>query len=161
MCHQLWYGYLRLHPVQVTLNNAKAMVYVNHQERTQSHVTQVGANVILSMAELHVPVLSTVHLPSMESWQADFLSCQQLNQGASPGRCAKFCQGLKTPYMDLQASRFITKLDRRGTQKFVVDTPATPWDQFFPDLHVPSTYAPASPSEQDTDRCVGVSQHSD
>lgn len=91
-----------------------------HQRGTRSLAVQEKMDLILSWVKVHVSALSTVHIPSVEYCQADFLS-------------EKLCWIRKTPDVDLLASRFSAKWDgflsrTRDPQSFVMNALVTLWD---------------------------------
>lgn len=61
---QCWSPHLSGHPMRMW-----AVVHFNYQGGTRSCVTQKEVDFILPWAELHVPTLSTVHIPGIENWQ--------------------------------------------------------------------------------------------
>lgn len=64
------------------MDNAMAVAYLNHQGGPRSSAFMDEASRILLWPESHVPALSTVHIPEVENWMADFLSCGRIDQGA-------------------------------------------------------------------------------
>ncbi|CAN2390178.1 Reverse transcriptase (RNA-dependent DNA polymerase), partial [Pristimantis euphronides] len=67
--------------VRVQSDNATAVAYINHHGGTRSAAAMGEVSRILRWAEGHVLVLSTVYIPGMENWEADFLSRTAVDPG--------------------------------------------------------------------------------
>ncbi|CAJ0955857.1 unnamed protein product [Ranitomeya imitator] len=76
-----WERILRGLPIRIQTDNATAVAYVNHQGGTRSSLALAEVSKILLLAETTVPVISAVHIPSVDNWAADFLSREGLAAG--------------------------------------------------------------------------------
>ncbi|CAJ0968216.1 unnamed protein product [Ranitomeya imitator] len=99
-------------PVRIQTDNATAVAYVNHQGGTRSSLALAEVSKILLWAEATVPVISAVHIPSVDNWAADFLSREGLAAGEwslHPEVFHQICLRWGTPDVDLTASRINRK----------------------------------------------------
>lgn len=114
-----WIDLLQGLPVRIQSDSATAVVYVNQQGGSRSQAAQEEVGLILSWAEVHVSVLSALHIPGVENGRADFPDLQGYLPAPGESRSGRFNVKLR----DLCPGPEIHRRLQR--------TPLlTPWDQF-------------------------------
>lgn len=88
-----WTSQLEGCPIQIQLGIAQLVAYINHDGRSRSPTITTEVKQILSLPELHIPALSSIYIPDVDSWQTNFISqqvCLQV-QGSFSG--TRECSG--------------------------------------------------------------------
>ncbi|XP_063802384.1 uncharacterized protein LOC134970322 [Pseudophryne corroboree] len=122
-------------PVRVQSDNATAVAYINKQGGTRSWSTMREVAQILAWAERWVPVISAIHIPGVENWEADFLSRHTIHPGEwelHPEVFLSLVDRWGMPDIDLMASRLNAKLPHYGArtqdpQAILIDALTAPW----------------------------------
>ncbi|XP_073409036.1 uncharacterized protein [Dendrobates tinctorius] len=124
--------------IRIQSDNATAVAYVNHQGGTRSAQAMREVAHILRWAEDTRSVLSAVHIPGVENWEADFLSRQGMDSGEwslHPEIFCQICQRWRTPEVDLMASHLNTKVPNfmartHDPRSLGADALVQDWSQF-------------------------------
>ncbi|CAJ0930814.1 unnamed protein product [Ranitomeya imitator] len=108
-----FHPFLAGRPIRIQSNNATAVAYINTQGGTCSMAAMNEVGYILRWAEENRSMISAVHIPGVDNWEADFLSRQGLDSeewSLHPEIFHQICCRWGTPDVDLMASRLNSKV---------------------------------------------------
>ncbi|CAJ0964903.1 unnamed protein product [Ranitomeya imitator] len=126
-------------PIRIQSDNTTAVAYINRQGGTRSMAAMNEVGYILSWAEENRSMISAVHIPGVDNWEADFLSRQGLDSGEwslHPEIFHQICCRWGTPDADLMASRLNSKVPdfiarSHGPAAIGADALLLPWHHFL------------------------------
>ncbi|XP_077144645.1 uncharacterized protein LOC143807216 [Ranitomeya variabilis] len=119
--------------IRIQSDNATAVAYMNHQGGTRSTQAMREVSHIV-----HWVVLSTVHIPGVDNWEADFLRRQGIDSGEwslHPEIFRQICRHWGTSDVDLMASHFNAKVSNfmartHDPRSLGADALVQDWTQF-------------------------------
>ncbi|KAM4024747.1 uncharacterized protein ACNLHF_025531 [Anomaloglossus baeobatrachus] len=124
--------------IRIQSDNSTAVAYINHQGGTRSRQAFQEVRRILLWVEATAPTISAVHIPSVENWEADFLSRQGMDAGEwslHPDVFQEICCRWGMPDVDLMASQHNNKVPAfmarsHGHRALAADALVQDWSQF-------------------------------